>query len=310
MATTFSDLKKNREKQADQLLQKMTATNQPTAQKDETYWTYTPDEAGNASATFRFLSAPEGEDEPYVQIFSHAFKHPSTNKWYIEKSLTTLGQKDPVGEYNGVIWNEGPAGQAQARRQKRDLKYHCNIYMIKDTGNPENDGKVFRYKFGKKILDMISAGLKPEDEEDVAFNAFDMWDGANFRFKAHRVTVQQDGKSVTYPNYDKSKFESPKPLFDDDDKIEAVWRLAYPLKELIDPSQFKTYDELKKRLNEVLGTGPASASQARSNSIEETFLADEDEKEVKPTAASTEEPEDWFKEFESLKADDDDEPPF
>ena len=211
---------------------------------DDRLWKLECDKSGNGYAVIRFLPAPNGEDLPFVKLYSHAFQGPGG--WYIENSLTTLGQKDPVSEYNTMLWNNGTdAGKEAARKQKRKLTYIANIYVVKDPANPENEGKVFLYKFGKKIFDKLTAAMQPEFEDEEAIDPFDFWQGANFKLKAKNV--------AGYRNYDSSEFARPEPLLDDDDAMEAVWKKQFSLAELVAADQFKTYDELKKRLEYVLG---------------------------------------------------------
>jgi hypothetical protein len=211
---------------------------------DDRVWKLECDKSGNGYAVIRFLPAPEGEDLPFVKLYSHAFQGPGG--WYIENSLTTLGQKDPVSEYNTMLWNNGTdAGKEQARKQKRKLTYMANIYVVKDPANPANEGKVFLYKFGKKIFDKLTAAMQPEFEDEEAIDPFDFWQGANFKLKAKNV--------AGYRNYDSSEFARPDALLDDDDAMEAVWKKEYSLAELVATDQFKDYDVLKKRLDYVLG---------------------------------------------------------
>jgi hypothetical protein len=180
-----------------------------------------------------------------VKLYSHAFQGPGG--WYIENSLTTLGQKDPVSELNSELWNNGTdAGKELARKQKRKLTYVSNIYVVKDPANPANEGKVFLFKYGKKIFDKLTAAMQPEFEDEEAIDPFDFWQGANFKLKAKNV--------AGYRNYDSSEFAAAAPLLDDDDAMEAVWKKQYSLAELVAADQFKTYDELKKRLEYVLGS--------------------------------------------------------
>ena len=218
---------------------------------DDRFWKLERDKSGNGSAVIRFLPPPaaDGDDGlPWVRIFDHGFKGP-TGKWYIENSLTTLNQKDPVSEYNSKLWNESSDDASwqrkQARDQKRRLHYVSNILVISDPKNPENEGKVFLFKFGKKIFDKITLLMNPQFEGDKPVNPFDFWKGANFKLRIRTV----DG----YPNYDQSVFETPAPLNDDDSELEAIWKRQYSLKEFTDPKNFKSYDELKKKLDEVLG---------------------------------------------------------
>ena len=211
---------------------------------DDRLWKLECDKSGNGYAVIRFLPAPNGEDLPFVKLYSHAFQGPGG--WYIENSLTTLGQKDPVSEYNTMLWNNGTdAGKEAARKQKRKLTYVANIYVVKDPANPDNEGKVFLFKFGKKIFDKLTAAMQPEFEDEEAIDPFDFWQGANFKLKAKNV--------AGYRNYDSSEFARPDALLDDDDAMEAVWKKEYSLAELVAADQFKDYDALKKRLDYVLG---------------------------------------------------------
>jgi hypothetical protein len=242
----FSDLKKQSKlgSLTAKLVKEVEKMNTTSGSSDERVWKLDVDKSGNGYAVIRFLPAPDGEDLPFVKLYSHAFQGPSG--WYIENSLTTLGQKDPVSEYNTLLWNNGTdAGKEVARKQKRKLTYISNIYVVKDPTNPENEGKVFLFKYGKKIFDKIMEAMQPEYEDETPINAFDFWQGANFKLKAKNV--------AGYRNYDSSEFANPSPLLDDDDAMEAIWKKQYSLAELVAPDQFKTYDELKKRLDSVLG---------------------------------------------------------
>lgn len=238
--------------------------------EDTRFWKLERDKAGNGSAVIRFLPSPavDGDDAlPWVRYFDHGFKGP-TGKWYIEKSLTTLNQKDPVSEYNSKLWNsttdDNSPVRKQARDQKRRLHYVSNIYVISDSKHPENEGRVFLFKYGKKIFDKITLAMNPEFEGDKPLNPFDLWNGANFKIRMRTV----DG----YPNYDLSLFESPAPLADDDKELEAIWKKEYSLKEFLDPKNFKSYDELKKRLDEVAGPDYVSGSMTTPKS-EQAFKA-------------------------------------
>ncbi len=210
---------------------------------DERLWKPEVDKAGNGYAVIRFLPAPEGEDLPWVKMYSHAFQGPGG--WYIENSLTTLNQKDPCSEFNTSLWNSGVESDKQiARNQKRKLAFYSNIYVVKDPANPENEGKVFLYKFGKKIFDKIMGAMQPEFEDETPLNPFDFWQGADFKVKIKKV--------AGYWNYDSSEFAAASPLLKDDDALEAIWKKEYSLSEIVAADQFKTYDELKKRLESVL----------------------------------------------------------
>ena len=211
---------------------------------DERLWKPQLDKSGNGYAVIRFLPAPDGEDLPWVKLYSHAFQGP--NGWYIENSRTTIGDKDPVSEYNSQLWNTGrDSDKDEARRQKRKLSYYSNIYVVKDSINPENEGKVFLFKYGKKIFDKITAAMQPEFEDEKPINPFDFWQGANFKLKIKKV--------AGYWNYDSSEFGRVEPLLDDDDALEAIWKKEYPLTAIAGVDQFKPYEELKKRMNYVLG---------------------------------------------------------
>jgi len=212
---------------------------------DERFWKLTTDKAGNGFAVIRFLPACDGEDMPFAKLYSHAFQGPGG--WYIEYSLTTLGQKDPLGEYNRELWNSGDESlKDQVRKQKRKLSYYSNIYVVKDPGNPENEGKVFLFRYGKKIHDKIMDVVNGDELEGrPGINPFDFWTGANFKLRAKKV--------AGYPNYDSSEFQDPGTLEDlDDAQLESIWQREHKLQDIVDPSQFKSYDQLQTRLNEVL----------------------------------------------------------
>ena len=210
---------------------------------DERLWKLEVDKAGNGYAVIRFLPAPDKEELPWAKLYSHAFQGPGG--WYIENSLTTLGGKDPVSEYNRLLWNSGiDADKELARKQKRKLSYTANIYVVKDPTNPHNEGKVFLYKFGKKIFDKLTAAMQPEFEDEEAIDPFDFWKGANFKLKAKNV--------AGYRNYDSSEFAAVSPLLEDDDAMEAIWNKQYSLVEFTNPDQFKSYTELQTRLDAVL----------------------------------------------------------
>ena len=232
---------------------------------DERLWKLDVDKSGNGYAVIRFLPAPNGEDLPFVKLYSHAFQ--GSGGWYIENSLTTLGQKDPVSEYNTTLWNNGTdAGKELARKQKRKLTYVSNIYVVKDPANPENEGKVFLYKYGKKIFDKITTAMQPEFEDEEAIDPFDFWQGANFKLKAKNV--------AGYRNYDSSEFAAVSALLDDDEAMEGIWKKQYSLEEFVAPDQFKSYDDLKKRLDYVLGNkGTPKFQDQETIEEEEEFRA-------------------------------------
>ena len=231
----------------DKLLNAVKVENEPQEKKsyvDERLWKPELDKSGNGYAVIRFLPAIEKEDLPWAKLWSHAFQGP-TCQWFIENSLTTIGQKDPTSEYNTSLWNSGVESDKEiARKQKRKLQYYSNIYVVSDSKHPENEGKVFLFRYGKKIFDKIMAAMQPEFEDEKPINPFDFWQGANFKLKIRKV----DG----FWNYDKSEFEATSPLSDDDKTIERIWGEQYPLADFTAPSNFKSYNELKTRLDTVL----------------------------------------------------------
>jgi hypothetical protein len=250
---SFANLKKQSKlgSLTEKLVKEVEKMNTGSGGADERFWKPEMDKTGVGSAVIRFLPAPEGEDLPWVKMYSHAFQGPGG--WYIENSLTTLGQKDPVSEYNRELWNSGSENDKETvRKQKRKLNYYSNIYVVKDPSNPQNEGKVFLFKFGKKIFDKILNAMQPEFEDEEPINPFDFWGGANFRLKIRKV----EG----YWNYDKSEFDSAAPLMDDDDALETLWKKEYSLSAIVAPDQFKSYEDLEKRLKYVLGQkNPARA---------------------------------------------------
>lgn len=249
MSLDFAALKGNSQAQLDKLASELEKLNKPTfsREEDDRFWTPTVDKAGNGSALIRFLPAPPNEELPYVRIFSHGFQGP-TGQWYIENNLSTIGKNDPCSELNSKLWNTGLESEKEkARKQKRRTTMISNIYVIKDPGNPENEGKIFLYKYGKKIFDKITDAMNPaEDGIDEAepINPFCFWKGANFKL----VIAQVEG----YRNYQKSTFQSSSQLADDD-KLEAIWKAEHSLQAFLAADQFKSYDELKARLVTVLG---------------------------------------------------------
>ena len=242
---------------------------------DDRLWKPVMDKTGNGFAIIRFLPAPKGEELPWAKLWNHAFQGP-TGQWYIENSLTTLGKNDPVSEYNSKLWNSGIETDKEiARKQKRKLQYYSNIYVVSDSANPENEGKVFLYRFGKKIFDKVMEAMQPAFEDETPVNPFDFWEGANFKLKLRKV----DG----YWNYDKSEFDNTSALLDGDDgALEEVFNGQYSLAEFTAPSNFKSYDELKTRLDMVL-----SGTVAAKTTVE-TLM--EDEPTAKPTVKTKEEP--------------------
>jgi len=216
---------------------------------DDRFWKPEMDKTGNGYAVIRFLPASEGEEMPWQRVWSHAFQ--DKGGWYIENSLTTMGQKDPVSEENTRLWNTGLDSDKEiARKRKRKLSYYSNILVVSDPKHPENEGKVFLYKFGKKIFDKITEAMQPAFEDETPINPFDFWKGANFKLKLRKV----DG----YWNYDKSEFEGVSQVAESDEAIKSIWSKQHALLPFVDASNFKTYDELKEKLNRVIAGAPRS----------------------------------------------------
>ena len=265
---------------------------------DERLWKPVMDKSGNGYAVIRFLPAPKDESLPWAKVWNHAFQGP-TGQWYIENSLTTLGQNDPVSEMNSAYWNSRVESDKEiARRQKRKLQYFANIYVVEDPANPENEGKVFLYRFGKKIFDKCMEAMQPAFKDETPVNPFDFWEGANFKLKIRKV----DG----YWNYDKSEFGAAEALFDNDDKLEDVWGKQYSLEEFTSPSNFKSYDELKTRLDNVLA-GKTTVGNVTTSFVEDdpvTVTVDTKEEPAPTVTVSDDDDEDSMSYFEKLASDD------
>ena len=255
---------------------------------DERLWKPELDKSGNGYAVIRFLPSVEGEDMPWAKVWNHAFQGP-TGQWYIENSLTTVGQKDPVSEHNTKLWNTGlESDKETARKQKRKLQYFSNIYVVSDSKHPENEGKVFLYRYGKKIFDKLMAAMQPEFEDEQAINPFDFWEGANFKLKIRKV----DG----YWNYDKSEFEATSPL-GDDTMIEGIWKKQYALKEFTASTNFKSYEELKTRLDAVL-SGTVSVGNVTDTMDDEPIASPK--VDTKPVESKQEDEDDTMDYFNKL----------
>lgn len=270
---SFNELKKKSKNNMTDLIKKMEDQTKKTDYKDDRFWRPEIDKTGNGFAIIRFLPEVENEDCPWAKVYSHAFRGPGG--WYIENCLTTLSQKDPVSELNTQLWNSGVESDKNlARDRKRKLNYTSNIYVISDPSNPQNEGKVFLYKYGAKIFEKLQEVMKPEFKDEEAINPFDFWKGANFRLKIRKV--------AGYTNYDKSEFDSSSPLCKGDDaELEKVWKSQYPLIEFTNSSNFKTHQELKDRLYEVLGGDIRAASNVDYDNTAED-ISESDIKEKKP----------------------------
>ncbi len=292
---SFSDFKNRSKSSIQDLTKKMESmTTSKDSYKDDRFWRPELDKSSNGYAVIRFLPAVDGEDLPWAKYYSHGFK--GKGGWYIEKSRTTLGEKDPVSEMNTELWNSGIESDKDiARQRKRRLHYTSNILVVSDPANPQNEGKIFLYKYGKKIFDKIQEAMNPEFEDENPVNPFDFWQGANFKLKVRKV--------AGFINYDKSEFESASALFDgDDEKLETLWKTQYALGEFTDASTFKTYDELKKRLSDVLGSDIRNSAPSDSVSTAESvdFTKKESSTDSQPTTESATESTDALSYFEKL----------
>jgi len=272
-------------------IEALNASSDGSSDNKDNYWRPEVDKAGNGMAVIRFLpaSAADGEDAlPWVKIFSHGFQGPGG--WLIDNCLTTKGQACPVCEHNSALWTSGiEANKDVVRKQKRKLNYIANVYIVSDPKHPENEGQVKLFKFGKKIFDKITEAMNPQFADEEAINPFDLWKGANFKLKIRKV----EG----YQNYDKSEFESPSALLDDDDKLEKIWKSEFALSALTESKEFKSYDELKSRLDRVLGlNGDVPAVKTTVEQIKETAKS----KPVKAVEPDITDEDDDMKYFESL----------
>jgi hypothetical protein len=278
MALDFNALKKSSKKDLNSLVEEAKKLQGNQAQDDKRFWNPTVGKDGNGYAVIRFLPAVKGEDVPWVRVYDHGFQGPG-GLWYIENSLTTLGQADPVSEHNSTLWATGlDSNKKIVRERKRRIKYYSNILVVKDEGNKENEGKVFLYRFGPKIFDKIKEAMCPEFEDEKPINPFDLWEGADFKLKIRNVE--------NYRNYDKSEFAEPQPISDDDKVLKEIWEKEYPLKEFIDPANFKSYDELKTRFYRVIAesSGSDMTEKVRAKSAP---TADPDEDETAPWEAAS-----------------------
>ena len=260
---SFDKLKQNRAKNMNKLVEaatKVSGGGEKKSYGDDRFWKPTVDKAGNGYAVIRFLPASANDDLPWVRYWDHGFQGP-TGLWYIENSLTTLGQNDPVSEMNSVLWNSGREEDKElARKRKRRLHYVSNIYVVSDPSNPENEGKTFLYQYGKKIFDKIMDIMQPQFEDESPVDPFDFWSGANFKLKIREVE--------RFRNYDKSEFADPAPLLEDDVKLEKIYNSLHRLGELVEPANFKSYAELKARLNRVLGEEAVDMTTAEESNLE------------------------------------------
>lgn len=284
---SFSNLKKQSKlgSLTSKLVQEVEKMNSSGGNSDDRLWKPEIDKAGNGFAVIRFLPAPDGQDLPWAKVYNHAFQ--GTGGWFIDNCLTTIDKPCPVCESNRELWNTGSkSNQEIVRERKRKLSYYSNIFVLQDKAHPENEGKLFLFKYGKKIFDKITAAMQPEFDDETPIDPFDFWTGANFKVKI----VKKDG----YWNYDKSEFEKPSVLFDDDERMEALWKKEYSLDDFVNPEKFKDYEQLNSRLKSVLNKSKPAQK------VDESF-EDEDQNSV---------PENLKRELEKLSSskisDDDD----
>lgn len=289
MSTSFADLRKSSKSMYDKIVQETNKMQNTGRQSDDRFWQPEIDKAGNGSAIIRFLPPTAGEDLPYVRLFSHGFQGPGG--WYIENSLTTLGEQDPCSEYNTKLWNRGDdLGKELARKQKRRLNYISNIYVVRDPANPEREGQTYLYKYGKKIFDKLNDMMHPEFDDEEPVNPYDLWEGANFRMKIRQV----EG----YRNYDKSDFDKPSALLDDDDELEKIWKAQFSLMDFLDAKNFKSYTELQAKLTRVLGldgSSPSPAEEPESSGPEQASPSENFKKVIDSTGSSEDADMEFFK---------------
>jgi len=290
---SFDKLKQNRTASINKLVEAAEKLGTTKASYgDDRIWAPAVDKAGNGYAIIRFLPAKDGEDLPWVRFWDHGFKGP-TGRWYIENSLTSIGQSDPVGEINSVLWNSGNEKDKEiARDRKRRLHYVSNILVLSDPANPDNEGKVFLYKYGKKLFDKIMDIMQPQFQDETPVNPFDFWAGANFKLKIRNF----EG----YRNYDKSEFEGASEMLGgDESKLEKIYNSLYSLKDFIDPSNYKSYADLKRKLVEVLGAEALGGTMTAEASVETSTHVSKTADET-PAYSSKE------SKFETSSTDDDD----
>jgi hypothetical protein len=283
---SFADLKKQSKMGSltEKLIKQVEKLNETGSKDDDRFWKPSMDKGGTGSAIVRFLPAPAGCDLPWAQVWSHAFQGPGG--WLIDNCLTTNKGQCPVCEANRELWNTGSKdNQNIVRDRKRKLSYYANIYVVKDPTNPQNEGRVFLYKFGKKVFDKIMASMQPEFDDEKPVNPFDFWEGANFKLKLRKV----EG----YWNYDKSEFAEPGPLLDDDDELESIYKSLHDLNEFTDAKNFKSYEDLKKRLDQVLGNkGTTRRQDPEVADEEEEFEPVQEKVSVNASSSSSSDDED------------------
>jgi len=296
---SFADFKKRSKNSISSLTSKLEEMNKK-SYKDDRFWRPELDKSSNGYAVIRFLPASAEEDIPWAKYYSHGFQGPGG--WYIENSLTTLGDKDPVSEMNSRLWNSGTESDKDiARSRRRKTNYVSNILIVSDPANPENEGKIFLYRYGQKIFNKIQEAMQPEFEDEEAINPFDFWGGADFKLKVRRVGG--------FINYDKSEFSSTSALLEGhDEELEKLWKSQYALKEFTDASNFKSYDDLTKRLHEVIGDDIRAAAPSEIKTVENMNISEESPSSANESSsepeASDDEASDALSYFEKLASED------
>ncbi len=290
--SSFASLKRNRSDLAKltKAIEATTQTAEAGSKEDNRFWQPEVDKAGNGMAVIRFLPAPaaDGDDAlPWVRVFSHGFQGPGG--WFIDNCLTTLNDKCPVCDHNNTLWNSGiEANKDIARKQKRKLSYVANILVVSDPANKANEGQVKLFKFGKKIFDKITEAMNPEFADETPINPFDMWEGANFKLKIRNV----EG----YRNYDKSEFAEKSALFEgDDEKLETLWKSEHGLKEFTEKKQFKSYEQLKQRLDKALGFDGAAAAPKTKAADTVASIKEDTDTSILDKSVGDDEDLDYFK---------------
>jgi len=290
--SSFANLKRNRSDFAKltKAVEQITQSSEGGSKDDTRFWQPEVDKAGNGMAVIRFLPAPQADGDdalPWVRVFSHGFQGPGG--WLIDNCLTTLNEKCPVCEHNNTLWNSGiEANKDIARKQKRKLSYVANILVISDPSNKENEGQVKLFKFGKKIFDKITEAMNPEFADETPINPFDLWEGANFKLKIRNV----EG----YRNYDKSEFAEKSALYDgDDEKLEELWKSEFGLKEFLERKNFKSYDQLKQRLDKALGFDGAVATPKTKATDSVATLKDDTDTSILDKSVADDDELDYFK---------------
>jgi len=305
---SYSDYLENRKSAFSNITESIKKETKKNRNNDDDIWKPSMGKDGTGYAVIRFLPGKDVNKTPWVRVYDHGFQGPQ-GKWYIEKSLTSVGEQDPVSEYNSMLWNTGiESNKDIARKQKRRTNYYSNVLIIKDPANPGNEGQVKTYRFGQKIFDKLMGAMQPEFADETPINPFDLFEGANFRVKLKMV--------AGYWNYDASDFENPSALSEEPSKLESVFEAQADVHILIDPSSFGTFDELKGKLDMVLGIdskpqaqvpaqqAPSSTQSTFSPPTAETSSSESEfssvfkqpaESETVAGATETDELEDYFK---------------